>query len=366
MTTITNQLQTKGDLPFVDYMQLALYHPTLGYYSGGLQKFGSGGDFVTAPELTPLFGFALANQCQQVLLALDKPLVFEFGAGSGRLCIDVLTRLEQLGCLPFAYHILEISPDLCARQKEAIQAAIPHLADRVKWVSNWPEKPFNGVVLANEVLDAMPVHRFTQTDNGLLESFVTLNQGGLVEQFKPCRNERLKAYVQSVLSPDLYPYQSEANLYIDGWLEQCYHMLEKGALFIIDYGFPRHEYYHPDRYAGTLMCHYRHQSHTNPLAHPGEEDMTAHVDFTHVAEAAVNAGFDVSGYTNQGAFLMANGLLDTLAVMTDEKERLKNNQAVKTLLQENEMGELFKVMALTKAISLPLTGFQLTDKRMSL
>lgn len=357
----------QGAIPFSEFMQEALYAPHLGYYTAGLQKFGPGGDFITAPELTPLFGKTLANQCQQVLAELETPVLFEFGAGSGRLCVDVLTHLEHLNCLPFEYHILEVSSNLRHRQEELIQREIPHLANKIRWLSTWPVQPFNGVVIANEVLDAMPVTRFLQTADGLLESYVALNENGMLEEaFKPSTNPRLLAHVQSVLPSDLFPYQSEANLFIDDWLQQCHAMLEKGAVFLLDYGFPRHEYYHPDRHQGTLMCHYRHLAHTNPLIHIGEQDITAHVDFTHVADAAVAAGFHVAGYTNQASFLLANGVLSLLSVIINEHEGVKTRQAVKQLIQPNEMGELFKVIALTKQLDLALTGFQLHDKRMSL
>lgn len=364
---ISAEIQQQSAITFADFMQRALYAPHLGYYSAGLQKFGPGGDFVTAPELTPLFGQALANQCQQVLNTLNHPIIFEFGAGTGQLCVDLLMHLEYLKCLPEEYHILEVSSHLKHRQADLIQRMIPHLMDRIKWLSSWPEQAFNGVVLANEVLDAMPVHRFVQTASSLSECYVTLNaQGELAELVKPCTNSRLIQHVQTVLSNDLYPYQSEANLFIDDWLQQCHTMLASGAIFILDYGFPRHEYYHPDRSQGTLMCHYRHHAHANPLLHIGEQDITAHVDFTHVADAAHAAGFHVAGYTNQASFLLANGLLNLLSDMKNEHIQIKNKQAVKQLTQPNEMGELFKVIALTKKLDLTLIGFQLHDKRASL
>lgn len=354
-------------MPFVDFMHQALYAPNLGYYSAGLQKFGIGGDFITAPELSSLFGHALANQCQQVLSGLDDPILFEFGAGSGRLCVDVLTHLERLHCLPREYHILEVSGDLKHRQQELLQLELPHLISKVKWLSQWPTEPFVGVILLNEVLDAMPVHRFLQTEEGLLESYITLNNEGILREiFKPCTNLRLTKQVSMSLAQDLFPYQSEANLFIDDWIKRCSVMLSKGAMFIIDYGFPRHEYYHPDRHMGTLMCHYQHLAHTNPLAHIGEQDITAHVDFTAVAEAAVAAGFHVAGFGNQAAFLMGNGLLNLLQDMDDTRLKITAQQAVKQLLMPNEMGELFKVLALTKQIEWPLDGFQLQDKRASL
>lgn len=363
---IAEKIKQQGDIPFVDFMQLALYTPNLGYYSAGLQKFGATGDFITAPELTPLFGQTLAHQCKQILSELDKPLLFEFGAGSGQLCVNILSELEALHALPHEYHILEISSNLRQRQQQLIQEKIPHLASRLKWLSHWPAAPFEGVIIANEVLDAMPVHRFLQTKEGLLESYITFSHNKLEETFKPCTNPRLIEHVHHVLPQGLYPYQSEANLFINDWLRQCYAMLTSGAFFIIDYGFPRHEYYHPERNQGTLMCHHRHLAHGDPLSYIGEQDITAHVDFTHVAEAAIAAEFHVAGYTNQASFLLANGLLSLLAAVESDHARINSQQAVKQLLQPNEMGELFKVIALTKKIELPLNGFQLQDKRASL
>jgi SAM-dependent MidA family methyltransferase len=348
-------------------MHRALYTPHLGYYSGGLPKLGQEGDFITAPELTPLFGKALANQCLQVMAGLEQPILFEFGAGSGQLCVDILSHLESLNALPIEYHILEVSGTLQARQQEHIEAKIPHLAPRVRWLSQWPDKAFKGVIIANEVLDAMPVHRFLQSTQGLLESYIDLDkQGQLCELFKPCINGRLIDYVKTVLPKEQTPYQSEANLFIEDWMRHCYAMLDAGALIILDYGFPRHEYYHPERQQGTLMCHYQHRAHPDPLIHIGEQDITAHVDFTQVAEAGFDAGFHVAGYTNQAAFLVANGLLSVLSNIDNERERVRHQQAVKQLVQPHEMGELFKVIALTKAIDYPLIGFQWQDKRASL
>lgn len=363
---IHQQLQEKGDMPFVDFMQLALYHPQWGYYSSGLQKFGPFGDFITAPELTPLFGYTLARQCQPILNGLLKPVLFEFGAGSGRLCVDVLTHLEQLNSLPDTYYILEVSGHLRQRQQERVKQDIPHLAAKVIWLDQWPKQSFNGIIIANEVLDAMPVHRFLQTQDELLESFISLNADGqLHETFKPSKDVRLQSYLKQAL-PAVYPYQSEANLFISDWIQQCRTMLQQGAMFLFDYGFPRHEYYHPDRNQGTLMCHYQHQMHTNPLLHIGEQDITAHVDFTHVAEAADAAGLQVAGFTNQAAFLLGNGLLSLLEDISDGDALIRANQAVKQLIQPSEMGELFKVMALTHQLDMDLAGFQWHDKRVSL
>ncbi|USQ13905.1 SAM-dependent methyltransferase [Legionella lytica] len=369
--SIQQTLQARlGDgqaLPFVEFMQLALYAPGEGYYSSGLQKLGKHGDFITAPELSPLFGQTLANQCQQIMQVLESPKILEFGAGSGALCVALLAHLETLNCLPEHYYILEVSANLRHRQTELIQQKIPHLAHKVIWLEQWPETPFNGVVLANEVLDAMPVHRFMLNEDGIFESYVILDeQQQLKEVFKPCDNSPLQDYIQQRLTIETLPYLSEVNLFIDDWILNIYRSLNQGTVLLIDYGFPRHEYYHADRRQGTLMCHYQHQSHPDPLLHPGAQDITAHVDFTHVAEAAQHAGFHVAGYTDQASFLLANGLLGLINTLDDEVEQVKAKQAIKQLTLPSEMGELFKVIALNKDMDIDLIGFQLLDKRVSL
>lgn len=348
-------------------MHLALYAPGEGYYSSGLQKLGKQGDFITAPELTPLFAKTLANQCRQIMKTLNLPVLLEFGAGTGALCVAILQSLAELDCLPEAYYILEVSANLRHRQNELIMQKIPHLAEKVIWLEQWPDKPITGVILANEVLDAMPVHRFMQTQQGLMESYIRMDeQQQLAELFKPCTNLRLLDYVKNRLHLQTFPYLSEVNLLIDDWIAAIYRILHQGVVLLIDYGFPRHEYYHEDRCQGTLMCHYQHQSHTNFLLHPGEQDISAHVDFTHVAEAGQHAGFHVAGYTNQASFLLANGLLSFINIEDNELDQLKAKQAIKQLTHPSEMGELFKVIALNKNVELELNGFQLLDKRVSL
>lgn len=367
LQTLHARLEQQQEISFTEFMQLALYDPKEGYYSSGQQKLGPQGDFITAPELTPLFGQTLAQQCQQIMAHLNTPALFEFGAGSGALCVAVLTHLEYLNCLPETYYILEVSADLRHRQQQLIKDKIPQLANRVHWLNQWPKEPFSGVVIANEVLDAMPVHRFLYQENELLESWISLNeQGHLTERFKPCQDPRLLNYINNKLLPLPSPYLTEVNLFIDDWVTNIYHMLNQGTVLLIDYGFPRHEYYHPDRNQGTLMCHYQHHAHPNPLLHPGEQDITAHVDFTHVAEAGQQAGFHVAGYTNQASFLLANGLLSLTNTLDNEQELFRAKQAIKQLTQPSEMGELFKVIALTKNMEIDLTGFMLHDKRVSL
>lgn len=364
---LLNALDARGEIPFAEFMQHALYAPDEGYYCSNRTQLGEQGDFITAPEITPLFGKTLAIQCEAVLKQLTSPIILEFGAGNGTLCIDILSALETQQCLPQAYWILEVSADLQARQKATIEKKIPHLAHLVQWLTRWPSEPFEGIIIANEVLDAMPVHRFLYEETGILESMITRNeQNELIEQFRPSTNTRLVHYVTKTLPQLPLPYCSEVNLYLESWLTGCANHLTKGLMLIIDYGFPRHEYYHPDRAMGTIMCHWRQTVHPNPLIHVGEQDITAHVDFTHVAECASAAGFHVAGFVNQASFLLSLGLLNFLSAYQDANVMQKEAQAVKQLIQPHEMGELFKVMGLTKDLDMPLQGFMMYNKRRSL
>ena len=361
------QLQHRDGMPFVEFMHHALYAPNIGYYSHAQHLFHPHGDFTTAPEITSLFGQTLANQWRPILNTLPNPSILEFGAGSGQLCVDTLSALAQHDCLPQMYFILDVSGTLKARQHALIHDKIPELAPRVQWLSSWPTTPFNGILLANEVLDAMPVHRFVSTDTDLLESMVRLTIDDQFEEyFIPCTHQKLREHVTTILPHHPKPYLSEVNLFINDWLAQCHAILNQGVVFLIDYGFPQHEYYHPDRFMGTLMCHSGQRTHAEPMANPSEHDITAHVDFTHVAEAAHEVGFEIAGYTHQASFLLGNDLLNLLNAIDDDTTRVKANQAVKHLLQPHEMGELYKVMALSKAFDAPLAGFQFYDKRASL
>ena len=361
---ILEKIRLHNAIPFAEFMQMALYDPLGGYYTVGLTQFGQ--DFTTAPQISPLFAGCLANQCAEVLKAVNQPVILEFGAGSGRLCVDILNYLQDLDCLPDTYFILELSGTLQAQQRQLIEAEIPNLLCKVQWIQSWPSMPFQGVILANEVLDAMPVHRFLQTEEALYEIHIAATENHhLCEVLKRCDNEKLQAHVNQVLSSNCTPYQSEINLLLEGWLEHCAQILSRGMMLIIDYGFPSAEYYHPDRNHGTLMCHYRHRSHPNPLIHIGEQDITAHVDFTHVAESAVQAGFAVSGFSSQASFLLSSGLL-SLVNAEEPKHLFQQQQAVKLLTNPSEMGELFKVIALTRDWDEPLSGFQLQDRRASL
>jgi len=360
-------LAAGGALPFSRYMELCLYSPGLGYYSAGLQKFGADGDFVTAPEISPLFGQCLAQCCASALQTLGAGNILEIGAGSGRLAVDLLAGLEQLDRLPDRYLILERSADLRERQQALLRAELPRLADRVAWLDDLPERRFRGVVLANEVLDAMPVERF-RWDGKQVERVCVQGEDG---RFGWADCAAASAELSAAMLPLCQEYQlaqgyvSEVNLMLPAWLRGIATALEQGVLLLADYGYPRREYYHPQRNLGTLMCHYRHHTHADPFLWPGLQDLTAHVDFTAVAEAASAAGLDVAGYTTQAAFLLDCGLEQLLLAQGDPASAgyLRAVQQVKTLIMPGEMGERFKFIALTKGIDSEVPGFRMQDMR---
>ncbi len=351
-----------GWIGFDRFMELTLYAPAMGYYSGGAHKFGAAGDFVTAPEMTPLFGQTLAAQAAQVM-ALSAPQIIEVGAGSGRLAADLLLELEQRGALPERYAILELSGELRERQCQTIGQRAPHLLDRVTWLDHLPEH-FDGLVLANELLDAMPVHLVVWQEvwqkTAIFERGVAWENEVFVWRDRPATGrvlERAQALAEEYSLPP--GYVGEIHLAAADWVASWGAILGKGALLLIDYGFPGHEYYHPQRDTGTLMCHYRHQAHTDPFFLPGLQDITSHIDFTALAESGFNAGLEVLGYTTQAVFLLNCGLPEVLArISADDPARyLPQAQAAQKLLSPAEMGELFKVIALGKAIGEPLLGF---------
>ena len=353
-----------GAISFEQFMSLCLYSPGLGYYSGGSAVFGEGGDFITAPEISPLFGKCIANQIADVYQ--NDFDVLELGAGTGKLALDVLQRLDALNTLPNTYYILEVSGSLKARQ-QALLMDFPGLFKRCQWLDSWPKTPIKGAVLANEVLDAMPATLFRKAMDETIEKAFVMSDEQQEKPFHCLWQPADNALTTTVnaLGPLSIGYQSEINESIPPWLASLSDSLAEGLVLLIDYGFDRATYYHPDRSSGTLMCHYQHKSHPDPFLHLGEQDITAHVDFTAVAEAAYDLGFDISGYTHQAAFLISNGITDDLEALPDEA-RFKANHAIKMLTMPQEMGELFKVMALTKQCDKPLKGFELIDQRMKL
>ncbi|ULX52913.1 hypothetical protein A9P79_12815 [Cupriavidus taiwanensis] len=366
-----------GWIGFDRYMALALYAPGLGYYSGGSAKFGrdarDGSDFITAPELSPFFARTLARQFAP-LLAQGLPRLLEFGAGTGRLAADLLLGLEQEGQLPDTYAIVELSGELRARQQDTLARRAPHLAERVTWLDTLPAA-FEGVIVGNEVLDAMPVQLFARRDGGWHERGVARAAPQAVGEApafrfedRPLADADVPAALRAM--PGAHDVVTETHAEAEGFTRAVGAMLARGAAFFIDYGFPGGEYYHPQRAGGTLMCHYRHHAHPDPFLYPGLQDITAHVNFSGIAHAAVESGLTVAGFASQARFLMNAGITDLLMALdpSDARAFLPQANAVQKLLSEAEMGELFKVIALTRGLdrglegSEPLAGFARGDR----
>lgn len=349
-----------GWIPFSRFMELALYAPGLGYYSAGSRKFGAAGDFVTAPELSPLFGRTLAHQIAEIM-AQCAPQVLELGAGSGKLAVDVLEELERMASLPERYEILEVSADLRERQQALLQQRLPHLISRVHWLEALPEK-INGVIIGNEVLDALPVHLVHWTDSRILEVGVSHEGEHFIFTERLPESPQLLEVAQQISVPD--DYVSEISLTARGLVSTLCERLNCGALLFIDYGFGAREYYHPQRNSGTLMCHYRHHSHDDPFFLPGLQDITAHVDFTAIAESAIDHGASLLGYTTQAHFLLNCGITELMGEVSPESvtEYLPLSAQIQKLTSPAEMGELFKVIALGKGLENTLRCFGTSDK----
>ncbi len=360
-----------GVISFDEYMNMVLYESGLGYYSAGSRKFGSEGDFVTAPELSPIFSQCLANQCAEILNELGSGTILELGAGTGAMARDILLELEKQNSLPDNYLILEVSADLKQRQQDELKETIPHLLERVVWLDALPKEGISGVILANEVLDALPVKRFKKLATGFKEMKVGLG----VDQFVWVESDAEDKLLNSLkrIEDDLstsFPenYISEINTQLEQWLNGLEEVLNKGVMLFIDYGYSAAEYYHPERMDGSLLCHYRHRVHADPFYYPGLQDITSSANFTAIAECADSIGLHVSGYTNQTYFLFGCGLEDLLADMNqlEIKAQTKIAQQVRVLTMPEEMGERFKVMALTKDYDNVLKGFALMDQRVRL
>lgn len=356
--------QAGGWLPFHDWMATVLYAPGLGYYAAGTQKLAlrsdpsrgltPSGDFVTSPEISHAFGYTLAQQIAPILAELENPTVLEFGAGSGQLADDVLTALQTLG-VEVPYQILEVSADLKALQ----QQTLAHWGDRVNWLATTPTR-FVGVVLANEVLDAMPVHLVGWDSAGYgLERGVVWTEAGFAWQDHLAPDHLAQALASRM--PPLPGYVTELNLAAEAWVGHLASWLTQGVALLIDYGFTSREYFHPQRHRGTLMCHIQHRAHDDPFFAPGLQDITAHVDFSAMAMAAQSSGLDVLGFTSQARFLLNAGLADQIHALSPA-----DKVAVKTLVSEAEMGELFKVLAVGRGVQTPLMGFSRGDRRQQL
>ena len=349
-----------GWIPFSRFMELALYAPGLGYYTAGARKFGSAGDFVTAPELSPLFGRTLAKQLTEIM-QLSTPHILELGAGSGRLAADLLLELERLDVLPERYAILEVSADLRERQQALLQQHAPHLIDCVHWLDELPER-ISGAIIGNEVLDALPVHLVRWNEQGCSERGIVDDSGQFSWRECEVQTPALVNAAHRIQVPE--GYLSEISLAARGLTGTLSERLTQGVMLLIDYGFGAGEYYHPQRTQGTLMCHYRHHAHDDPFFLVGLQDITAHVDFSAVYETAIASGAQLLGYTTQAHFLINCGI--TTLLQETPLEQVRDYAPLASQLQKltspTEMGELFKVIALGKNMDTALCGFAAGDK----
>lgn len=355
-----------GSISFAEFMQEALYAPGLGYYSAGAKKFGAGGDFVTAPEISPVFGYVLARQCAAVLGQLDGGQVLEPGAGSGALAVSLLRKLEQLNALPDRYLILEVSADLQQRQQQRLREEVPHLADRVTWLAELPQG-FNGVIVANEVADALPFERVVKRQGALQQFRVGVEDGKFVWRFATAP-ELLQQSIRSIETqldePLADGYETEISPAVSNWIADLSAAIDAGFIFLFDYGVTRREYYAPDRYQGWLRCHFRHRVHGDPLILPGIQDLTTWVDFSAVAQAAQASGLDVAGFVTQAHFMLHGGLDEELTDFTSlpTAQQLELSRQVKLLTLPGEMGESFKCIGLSRGdINLP-PAFRMSDR----
>ena len=362
-----------GGVSFERFMELALYAPGLGYYSAGSTKFGAAGDFVTAPEISDMFSRCVARQCAEVLVrtggAGRGTEILELGAGTGRMAAKVLEALAAEGVLPDRYAILEVSADLAQRQRERLSALPAVLRERVVWLDRLPERPVTGVILANEVLDALPCQRFVVGTDGVLELGVGLSAAGFVERVvapEAALADAGTALLRELPEPLPTGYTSEICLRVEPWLAGVGACLGRGLMLLFDYGLPRSHYYHPQRVSGTLQCHFKQFAHDDPYINVGVQDITAWVDFTRVAEAGVAGGLEVAGFCTQAAFLLATGIERFVAEAVGTVEQARLAGEARRLLMPGEMGEAFKVMALTRDYDAGLTGLGLQDLRHSL
>jgi len=358
---IKQRITQYNTISFAEFMNMALYEPGLGYYSSGTQKFGEQGDFVTSPELGDLFAKCLAKQFKQVLSDLESPVIMELGAGTGQFCFDCLQELEQINCLPKKYYILEVSADLQQRQKQKIKSLPQNLIDLVVWIQKPPAENYNGVIFANEVIDALPVEVFKYKN----QQFEQLRIG-YETSFKKSWTQFSRSLEDEILEKNLdlgEGYESEFIPYLSDWLKTISHGLNKGAVICIDYGYERSSYYHPQRNQGTLVCHFQHQANFDYFENIGIQDITAFVDFTAVAEAADKCALSVDGYTSQSHFLMSLEIQNKLGDSEyDFEDYYKKTTEMKKLTMPNEMGEKFKVMALTKDFDEELIGFTFSNQ----
>jgi SAM-dependent MidA family methyltransferase len=360
--------ESGGWIGFERYMDLALYAPGLGYYSAGARKLGPGGDFTTAPEISRLFGGCLARQCVEVLERLGGGSILEIGAGTGSLAADLLARLATLDRLPEQYLILDVSADLRERQRRTLEERVPHLAGRVQWIETPPALRFDGVILANEVLDALPVTRFRWSAARCEELGVGIERDQFVWSPRPAGAE-LGRICRALAQPGWEEgYVSEYCARLPAWALEVTRPLRRGLALWIDYGLPRRQYYLPERRDGTLICHFRQRAHGDPFLEPGLQDITAWVDFTLLAEAGATAGFALAGFCTQSFLLAALGADQEMRHLAgaDENRFARLANEARRLMMPGEMGERFKAMAWLRELDMPLSGFSLQDLRHTL
>ena len=357
---IAEAIAAEGDwIAFSRYMELALFTPGLGYYTGGARKFGESGDFVTAPEVSPLFGKCIGLQAGQVLQRVGGDIL-ELGPGSGTMAADVYQALKEQGVLPDRYLMLEVSPELRERQRDLLEKRFGiHELSRFVWIDRLPEK-IRGFVVANEVLDVVPCSIVHRKRGELVEAGVIVTEAGFALDDQPLPDGDLRRRAMGVFPPGDYDYMSEINLAAEALVRTIAATLDKGMAIFIDYGFPEREYYHPQRKEGTVRCHYRHRVHGDPFFMPGLQDITAHIDFSAMARAAESADAELLGFTTQGYFLISCGLGSLVADKdpTMTLSRLKGTSALFRLINPAEMGELFKVLGFGKGMDGPVLGFQ--------
>jgi SAM-dependent MidA family methyltransferase len=344
-----------GFIDFETFMNLALYAPGLGYYSAGSTKIGAAGDFTTAPEISELFARCVARQCAQLLTLTPGGSILELGAGTGSLAAGVLRELAALDALPERYDILEVSADLAERQQQGLAGLPPALRSRVRWLQQLPATPIAGVMLANEVLDALPCRRF-----------VTRAAAWATRPADPVLTAAVRELNASLGAPLAPGYASEVCLLIEPWIASLAASISHGAMLLFDYGLPRAQYYHPDRSGGTVTCHFKHRAHFDPLINVGVQDITAWVDFTRVARAGRAAGLDVLGFGTQTGFLLGAGIEELLSEAQGALEQARLAGEARRLLMPGEMGEAFKLLALGRGIEAPLLSFTHQDLRDSL
>lgn len=355
-----------GRINFRQFMDIVMFAPGRGYYDSINRIFGDNGDFTTAPEISPLFGQCIAHQILQIMASMGQTSILEFGAGSGILAQTILMELEKHDCLPQNYYIYDVSPSLRKRQFTRLKNNVPNLIDKLVWLDDIPEH-FNGIIIANEVLDAMPVHKVVfRRDQQHEETYVTLKNGKLMQEEGPLSSIELQNEMKKIIRmwPNIEDgYRSEVNLGVKHWISRVSQSLQQGLVLLIDYGFTRKEYYQPIHHQGNLMCYFQHRAHDDFLLYPGIQDVTCHVDFSLVAEAFQDNGLNVAGYTNQGFFLAGCGLdalyqaLDT----SDEEKSINEIHCIEQLIMPNAMGETFKVIGLTKGLNEELIGFSVSN-----